>query len=96
MQTLLTSLSDPTVWQDFLNLRTEDGHTKKKELARLKSFVENKLYVYIANNILSGSYVFDFTLKTEIKKSGSTKKRIVYRFDSEETLVLKLLEHLLY
>ena len=96
MQTLLTSLSDPTVWQDFLNLRTEDGHTKKKEIARLKSFVENKLYENIANNIISGNYVFDFPVKTEINKSGSTKKRIVYRFDSEETLVLKLLAHLLY
>ncbi|MBR6179184.1 MAG: hypothetical protein IKQ70_15070 [Bacteroidales bacterium] len=96
MQSLLTSLSDPSIWLEFLKIRTEDGHTKKKELARLKAFVENKLYVDIANNIISGNYVFDSPVKTEINKSGSTKKRIVYRFDSEETLVLKLLAHLLY
>ena len=83
MNSLLNSLSDHSIWLEFLKIRTEDGHTKKKELARLKAFVENKLYVDIANNIISGNYVFDSPVKTEINKSGSTKKRIVYRFDSE-------------
>ena len=96
MSTILSSLADNSVWLDFLKVKTECGHTKKKELALLKQFVEKKLYTDIANKIISGSYIFNPPVKTEINKSGSNKKRVVYRFAREETLVLKLLAHLLY
>ena len=96
MPTLLSQLTSHTVWLDFLKVKTECGHTKKKELARLKHFVENKMYSGIATQILSGNYTFQLPVKTEINKSGSNKKRVVYRFDSDETMVLKLLAHLLY
>ena len=96
MPTLLSDLASHAVWLDFLKVKTECGHTKKKELARLNNFVENKLYSQIATQILSGDYTFQLPVKTEINKSGSNKKRVVYRFNSDETLVLKLLAHLLY
>ena len=96
MPTLLSDLTSHAVWLDFLKVKAECGHTKKKELARLNNFVENKLYSQIATQILSGDYTFQLPVKTEINKSGSNKKRVVYRFNSDETLVLKLLAHLLY
>lgn len=96
MPTLLSSLANHDVWLDFLKVKIECGHTKKKELSQLKQFVEKKLYTDIANKIISGSYVFNPPAKTEINKSGSTKKRVVYRFERDETFVLKLVALLLY
>ena len=93
---LLQLLDDKDVWLDFLEYKRRLLPPKCFFLKRLEKYVAQESYHDIAVGVMSGSYRFDLPVKTTINKSGSSKKRTIYRFDWRETMVLKLLTHLLY
>ena len=95
MDNLLQELKDESKWEEYLNHKLEKCHLSKKELAELNEYISSKKYVGVVDNITSGKGL-SIPTKKLINKSGSTKKRVVYSFSSDEVYVLKLLSYLLY
>ncbi|MBR4272959.1 MAG: group II intron reverse transcriptase domain-containing protein [Bacteroidales bacterium] len=93
---LLQLLDDKGAWLDFLEYKRRLLPPKCNFLKRLKKYVAQEGYHEIATGLMSGSYHYDLPAKTTINKNGTSKKRVIYRFDWRETMVLKLLTHLLY
>ena len=93
---LLNEISNDVCWQKFLEYKTTSGQLSKKELEALTTFIEKKEYIEISNSISSGTYEFSTPRKIIISKMGKSKKRIVYSYNNNENLVLKLISYLLY
>ena len=91
---MLNALINPTVWQEFLEYKSEHGHMNKKELQLWEQFISEKDYLPIGQAILQGS-TFLPPRKSEISKMHSQKKRTVYIYSDTENRVLKLLTFLL-
>ncbi len=91
MDSILGKLSSEQEWRNFLEYKKEKAQLSKKEQKELESFIEEKRYASIAKDLK-----FSYPEKREISKLGSSKKRIVYSYAGDETLVLKLLAWELY
>ncbi len=86
---LLNELKKEEVWQDFLKEKSENNQLDKKELKQLADFVMNKNYLNIDLNN------FSYPQKIIISKIETSKKRVVYTYNKDETLLLSLLAYLL-
>ena len=95
MDSLLDTLLDQDAWQSFLNYKTEKGYLPKKEEKILSDFIRDERYLDIALKIIAGGK-FNLPEKFFLNKTGSHKKRIVYRFPDEELTLLKMMSFLLY
>ncbi len=93
---LLQLLDDKAAWLDFLEYKRRLLPPKCNFIKRLEKYVAQEAYHDIAAGLVSGTYCYDLPAKNTINKNGSSKKRTIYRFDWRETMVLKLLTHLLY
>ena len=93
---LLQLLDDKAAWLDFLEYKRRLLPPKCNFIKRLEKYVAQEAYHDIAAGLVSGTYRYGLPAKTTINKNGSSKKRTIYRFDWRETMVLKLLTHLLY
>ena len=91
---LLNLLNNEDVWNDYLIYKQKSNHIPTKELKKLETFIKEKKYKEITNNI--NKYNFSTPKKILIGKLGKKKKRIVYSFNESEMYILKLLNHLLY
>ena len=91
---LLNLLNNEDVWNDYLIYKQKSNHIPTKELKKLETFIKEKKYKEITNNI--NKYNFSTPKKILIGKLGKKKKRIVYTFNESEMYILKLLSHLLY
>ena len=95
MVSLLDNLLDPNVWQSFLIYKTEKGYLPKKEAKNLSDFIRDERYLGIAMQMIAGGKL-SLPEKILLNKTGSSKKRVVYRFPEDELMVLKMLSFLLY
>lgn len=93
---MLACLQDPDLWQEFFNYKQSLQLLTKREEAALQTFLDEKRYLPIASGIAAGTYVFSCPERKALNKLGSAKKRIVYTYTGNETLVLKLLAFLLH
>ena len=93
---LLQLLDDKAAWLDFLEYKRRLLPPKCNFIKRFEKYVAQEAYHDIAAGLVSGTYCYDLPAKNTINKNGSSKKRTIYRFDWRETMVLKLLTHLLY
>lgn len=91
---MITALSCPEVWQDFFEYKVSAGHMSRKDEKALSSFMEARGYLPVVEKIRRGEG-FDPPRKIAISKMHSEKKRIVYSYQEDENLVLKLLTFLL-
>lgn len=91
---MLHSLSLETLWQEFLEYKREGGHLSRKDMQALEQFVERRDYLPVAEKLQQGG-TFPPPRKSEISKTNSDKKRIVYTYAESENWVLKLLTYLL-
>lgn len=91
---MLDKLINHDEWIRFYTNKVDKGHLNKKEEKELKEFIDNKLYMEIANNIYN--YNFSYPKKSEISKLGKSKKRIVYQYKSDENYILKFISYQLY
>lgn len=91
METLLDQLSSKDVWLRFQRYKTDRNQLNKKELKQLETFIQEERYLRI-----TGDLSFSYPVRKQITKLGSSKKRIVYSYNEDETWVLKLLAYLLY
>ncbi|MBE5882441.1 MAG: hypothetical protein E7289_09075 [Lachnospiraceae bacterium] len=93
---MLYELADEKVWEAFLQYKTERQHLSEREREALEEFVRGKRYSRVTDRLVEGNYVFEPPVKISINKSGTRKKRIVYSFSEEESMVLKIMSYLLY
>ncbi len=91
MESLLTSLTKEESWQAFLQAKEQKQQMTKRELAGLRSFIEQKEYPSDPTQI-----TFGLPEKKQIGRLGSAKKRTVYSYSPSETLLLKSLAWHLY
>lgn len=91
---MLDKLINHDEWIEFYTNKVDKGHLNKKEEKELKDFIDNKLYIEIANNIYN--YTFSYPKKSEISKLGKSKKRVVYQYKSDENYILKFISYQLY
>lgn len=96
MTSLLTLLSDHNVWEEFFDYKLGKDLLTKQEAAAVRRFIDAHEYADISHAIANGTYRFSAPVKHMINKKDTGKKRTVYTFRENETMILKLLTFLLY
>ena len=94
MESILYKLNNQSIWQEYLEYKSEKNHFTKKEKQELTEFIDFKKYEIVVKNILNNKPL-SIPQKKLINKIGG-KKRVVYSFLDDENKVLKLLSYLLY
>ncbi len=95
METILNELNNEKIWNNFLKYKIENNLLTNSEEKHIKEYILNKKYENIANSIINGTYIFSYPVKHCINKIGKNKKRIIYTFNEDEMMILKLLSFLL-
>lgn len=93
---LFKDLLNENKWNGFLLSKLESNYLSKKEVEEFKVFINEKKYLPICENIVSGNYKFSIPKKVVINKIGKSKKRIVYLLNEDEVIILKYINYLLY
>ena len=88
MKSILECIKEKDEWDSFLIYKTERNQLSKRETASLQSFIAEKGYLRDLD--------FDYPVKKELTKMGSSKKRIVYSYKEDETWILKFIAYKLY
>ena len=70
---MLNAITDPALWQEFLEYKREHGHLSKKDLEVWEKFVAQQGYLSVGQTIQEGS-TFAPPRKSEISKMHSEKK----------------------
>lgn len=83
-------------WMEFLNYKIFSLYSYKKEKRLFSDYIINKKYKNITKQLLTNSYSFSVPYKTFVNKGNSSKKRVVYKFNNDESIVLKYISYLLY
>lgn len=82
-------------WQEFLNYKTEKQHLSKTEQSELEQYISEKKYISVLEQIEQEKKL-PIPVKKEVNKSGASKKRVVYSFHYEFSVLLKMVSFLLY
>lgn len=90
---ILDLIKEKNEWEAFYNYKIDKGHLNKREEKELREFIDEEKYLNIALNINSEDFNFAPPSKTLINKMGSEKKRIVYCYSSEESMILKFITY---
>ena len=93
MDSLLYKLKDDNTWLEFLEFKKNQISSTKKEIEYFSDYILNKKYKDIVNNIFNG-YKFSIPIKHLVNKINSDKKRVVYNFNEDENMVLKIISYL--
>lgn len=89
-------LSCEKTWAEFREYKSLHSYMSNKKFELLDEFIGEKRYLSVTDNMATASHGFSYPTKHIINKSGTRKKRVVYTYSPDETLVLKLLTWLLY
>lgn len=92
----LSKLKSLEYWQEFLFHRILHQKLSVKEQTAFADYIEEKRYIPIAKRIEACTFPGEYPQKLTVNKEGSTKKRIVYSFSTDISMVLKLLAYHLY
>ncbi len=93
---LWEKMSQPKVWQEFLEYKTEKQHLSRKERTELEDYIKREKYLSVLSEIEKAGEELPLPHKREINKSGVSKKRVVYSFSRDFNMVLKMTAFLLY
>ncbi len=93
---MLEKLGQHEVWLEFLEYKCSRDLLDPTEREELTDFIENRDYLPLTDRIMEESFAFGIPERRELNKLGTSKKRVVYTFSSEENMILKLLAYLLY
>ncbi len=90
---ILDLIKDKEEWEIFYNYKIEKGHLNKREEKELKEFIKEEKYLDIASRINDKEFNFNPPYKTLVNKMGSEKKRVVYCYNNEESMILKFITY---
>lgn len=94
--TIHEQLSCPEYWQEFLDYKIEKQHLSAREQKVLEEYIAEKRYLPILACISECGSALPLPFKKEVNKSGVSKKRVVYSFQGDFNLLLKMLTYLLF
>lgn len=94
MESIISKIADEKIWEEYLEFKKQQSSMTKVEINDLESFIKNKQYKEIAYNIINGTYKFSIPEKHLINKINKSKKRVVYTFNNDENMILKLISYL--
>ena len=94
MNSLLFQIADEEVWKEYLEFKRKQASISKMEMQELEEYIVNKKYESITNKIVKGKYKFSIPEKHLINKINKTKKRVVYNFEKDENMILKVITYL--
>ncbi len=86
----------PEKWQEFLEYKTEKQHLSSTEAKELKEYIKKETYLLLLSQIATKAIPLPLPNKKEVNKSGVAKKRVVYSFPKEFSMLLKMVAYLLY
>ena len=92
---MIAELAQPALWREYQAYKLEKSRLGSREQAGLEEYISSAAYLPVVERIISGAG-FGVPQKKLINKLGSDKKRVVYTFEHDETMVLKLMAYLLY
>ena len=92
--TIIDEIKKHDRWIEFLNYKLDRADMRKRDCDYLRNFVENKDYVKIVD-MLAADKEMPLPHAVEINKNGSNKKRLVFSFDTQENVALKMMAYLL-
>ena len=95
MESIIAQLARQEAWEEFLAYRLRKGRFNWHEFDEADRFVAEEGYLPLASHIAQGGGL-GLPEKLLVNKMGSSKKRVVYRYDEDAMRLLKLLAHLLY
>ena len=93
---ILDKITDDKTWQEYYDYKLQKSHLNKRDEQFLTDFIQNKRYEAVVNKLVNNGFEFSYPEKKLINKSGSTKKRTIYKFPEDEALVLKIISYCLY
>lgn len=93
---VLDFIVQKSVWEKFLTYKLEKSLLTKREQVVIKKYIEEERYLPISEKIIRGDYHFSPPMKYFINKVDKQKKRVVYQYQEDETMVLKLISFLCY
>lgn len=94
MISIFELLEDEKSWNDYLEFKRNQSSISKKEIQELENYIKLKSYKKIVEKILKNEYEFSIPKKHLINKINKTKKRVVYNFNEDETMILKVITYL--
>jgi hypothetical protein len=95
-ESLLDKILLDSTWGKFLNYKIEKNTFSELEISVIRNYIESRKYKEIVSSVVSGNYQFSFPVKKMINKRDSQKKRAIYLFTEDETMILKIICYLLY
>ena len=95
MESIIKQLTRQETWEEFLAYRLLKGRYNWHEFDEADSYVEQESYLPLAQKIAQGGGL-GVPRKMIVNKMGTGKKRIVYSFEPDEMMMLKLIAFKLY
>lgn len=86
----------PEKWQEFIEYKTEKQHLSNAEQKELEEYILQKKYLPLLSAMEQKDSLLPLPLKKEVNKSGVNKKRVVYSFPNDFSILLKMIAYLLY
>lgn len=83
-------------WQEFLQYKSEKQHLSKHEKEELEQYITERKYLSVLADVDGDGAELPLPLKKEVNKSGVSKKRVVYSFPKEFSILLKMVSFLLF
>jgi len=93
---ILDKLIEKQTWEEFLDYKLNKDLLSSFEIDSIKDYIAEERYLPIATEIVNGRYKFSIPKKHLINKIDKQKKRIIYTYTEDESMILKLLNYLLY
>jgi retron-type reverse transcriptase len=93
---LLDELNNKERWNEFLEHRRTKSHLPPRVIKEFEDFIANEKYLTISEEISDGTYQFSIPKKRQINKTKVGKKRDVYSYTKDETIILKMISYLLH
>ena len=94
MVSIIEQLTEENLWKEYLDFKRKQLSTSDDEIKYLEEYIEKKLYLPTAEKIVLNKYNFSIPEKHLINKINKSKKRIVYNFQEDETMILKIITYL--
>ena len=94
MNSIIDDIKLDSNWIEYLEYKKSQKSMSKYEIRVLSEYILNKKYEDIVNKICNNNYVFSIPTKKLVNKINKDKKRVVYSFNDDETMVLKLITYL--
>ena len=94
MDSLIYKITDKKIWIEYLEVKKKQASFTNNEVNELEKYIQDKKYLDIANKIVDNKYTFSIPEKHLINKINKESKRVVYNYNKDENMILKVISYL--